>query len=491
MRMEANLENTRSGYIRPSKRAGRKRQFFGYGACVLAMIACLLFPLKTFAAASWVAPEGDTVAEAAIVMDTATGTVLWGKNINDTYYPASITKLMTGLLVLERCDPQEQVTVTAEAVTGLERGAVSVGLSEGDVLTVEELLYAMLLRSANDAANVLAVHVSGSIEAFAEEMTARAAELGCLNTIFRNPSGLTTPENLTTAYDMALIGAACSRNPEFLAIEQEQSHKIGPTAKNPEGFTVRAEHKMIVKGTAYTDPRVIGGKTGFIKASGNTLVTIAEEESGMRLVAVVLKDKNPDHYKDTRMLLDFGFQYFENYVIHDPAAVYACRERLQTDKIVEAGKCNILSYEDAVVTIPAGADPSELQVSYEYNLTPDAPALAIARLVFRYADVRVGSAWILNDHEADIALDFRDDPEKAAEERISLIYVLAGAGVVSALVLLVTVIMILRHRKQSERERRERLLENRRRRLEELHISEDEFEELVEDRRNKSSKDGK
>ena len=482
------MENIRFGSTRQSKIVRQIKARIS-GALILALLICLLLPFSARAAV-WVAPEGDTVAEAAIVMDAKSGTVLWGKNISDTYYPASITKLMTGLLVLERCDPGEQVTVTAEAVTGLERGAVSIGLSEGDVLTVEELLYAMLLRSANDAANVLAVHVSGSIEAFAGEMTARAAELGCRNTIFRNPSGLTTPENLTTAYDMALIGAACSRNPEFLAIEAEQSHQIGPTAKNPEGFTVRAEHKMIVKGTAYTDPRVIGGKTGFIKASGNTLVTIAEEESGMRLVAFVLKDKNPDHYKDTKMLLDFGFQNFENYEIRDPASVYACEERLIADKITEKGRCHIVSYEDAVLTIPAGADPSEIQVGYEYNLAPDAPAMAVAELVFRYADVRVGSAYLLNDHEADIAIELEKDAWTDEQHPgISIRNVVYIAAAAAVLILILTAVLISRHKKQRDQERRERLLENRRRRLEELNMSEEEFEELVGSFKNKGSRE--
>ncbi len=460
----------------------KKRITAGLLALTAAVCFSLMAPAKAYAA-EWIAPEGDTVAEAAILVDAKSGAILWGKNISDQYYPASITKLMTALLVLERCSPEEQVEVTEEALRYLESGAVSVGLSEGDVLTVEELLYAMLLRSANDAANALAVHVSGSVEAFAAEMTARAAELGCQNTLFGNPSGLTRPENLTTAYDMALIGAACAEKPEFLKIESETSHKIGPTAKNPEGFTVRAEHKMIVSGTAYTDPRVIGGKTGFIKASGNTLVTIAEENE-MRLVTVVLKDKNPDHYKDTRWMMNFGFDNFENYVIEDPASAYQCAERLAADKIVEASKCNIVSAGPAVVTIPAGADPGDLTVSYEYNLDSDAPEYAVAELIFRYADVRVGRAYILNDREADIAVEVEEEVrEIMTREGLPVTGVLAGAGAAAVLILIFTIVMIRREKKKKEEERRERLLENRRLRLQELNVSEEEFEGMVEDRR--------
>ena len=129
--------------------------------------------MSVFAAAVWVAPEGTVNAGAAIVMDADTETVLWGSNIYELCYPASITKIMTGLLVLENCDLDEMVTITADSVYGLESGAVTAGLSVDDVVSVRDLLYATLFRSAADSSNALAIHVAGSIHDFADMMTER------------------------------------------------------------------------------------------------------------------------------------------------------------------------------------------------------------------------------------------------------------------------------------------------------------------------------
>ena len=433
-------------------------------------------------AAVWAAPSGDTTAEAAIVIDAQTKAVLWGKNIHTQYCPASITKLMTALVVLEKCSPDEVVTIAPEAVNGLESGAVTAGLSAGDTLTVEELLYAMLLRSANDAANALAVHASGSIEAFAEEMTSMAEAIGCRNTVFRNPSGLTSPENLTTAYDMALIGSECAQQPEFLKIEGEQSFRIGPTQKNPDGLTVRAEHKMIVKGTAYTDDRVIGGKTGYIKASGNTLVTIAES-GGMRLTAVVLRDKNPDHYKDTAMMLDFGFNSFENYRLDDAAERFSVFERLFADRIVDKSK-SLLSVVDTVVTLPVGADIKDTEVSYNYNLPENAPENAVALLNFKYADVNVGSAYVLNEYEAAVNIEVEDESPDSRGLRVSPAAVIIIAVIICCTVAAAVMLLIINGRRRSEQELRARITERRRQRLKELNVDEEEFRRLVEKKKN-------
>ncbi len=444
------------------------------------LMLSLAYATSNAYAASWLSMSEDTTAEAAIVIDADSQAVLWGKNIDTQYTPASITKLMTGLLVLERCSLDEQVTVAAEAVNNLEAGASSVGLGAGDVLTVDELLHAMLLRSANDAANALACHVSGSIEEFAKEMTARAEELGCKGTIFRNPSGLTTPENVTTAYDMALIGAECARTPGFLEVESRLSYKVSGDSKYPDGFTVNQEHKMLLSGTGYTDSRVIGGKTGFIKASGNTLVTIAED-NGLRLVAVVLKDKNPDHYKDTKKLLDFGFNNFEAAVISNPISTYDAVSRLTADKIIDDANTELGTDSDEVrVTIPKGASIDDIKVSYDYNLKDDAPERAIAKMIFSYDDVKVGSTYIIDERVSDIAVietsEANDEAAftNASPGRIIIIGLICVLCIAAA-----TMVFIITARNREAREQRQRRLERRRKRLDELNVSEEEFMNMV------------
>ena len=184
-----------------------------------------------FASGEWPVMGAELTAESAIVVDADTGAVLYGKDIHAKRYPASITKLMTALVVLENCRLDETVTFTEEAVSHLESGATTAGSSAGDTLSVEESLYALLLKSANEVANGLAIHVSGSIEEFAKLMNETAVRLGCLNSDFHNPSGLTDSQHVTSAYDMALIARELLKNDTFREIESHTSHKLPPTAK--------------------------------------------------------------------------------------------------------------------------------------------------------------------------------------------------------------------------------------------------------------------
>ena len=162
------------------------------------------------AAASVQKPE--IASEGAVLMDAATGTVLFSKNGDKQFYPASITKLMTALLVAENCSLDDKVTFSATATTNLEAGAVSINMTAGDVMTVRQCLYALLLKSANEVGNALAEHVAGSNAKFAEMMNAKAAALGCTNTHFTNPHGLNDSNHYTTPHDMALIARAAFQN---------------------------------------------------------------------------------------------------------------------------------------------------------------------------------------------------------------------------------------------------------------------------------------
>ena len=247
-------------------------------------------------------------SEGAALLDASTGKLLYGKNENTQFYPASITKMMTALLVAENCSLDEVVTFSETATTNLESGAVTLSLTAGDQLTVEDCLYALLLKSANEVANGLAEHVAGSVENFAAMMNARAKELGCQNTNFVNPNGLNNENHKTTPYDMALIMKAAMDNPTVQNIDSTLSHKIGATKNNPSGRTVTMGHKMFYSTDSRYYEGIIGGKTGYTSKAGHTLVTAAER-NGVRLIAVVMKSSST-HYTDTKALLDYGF---ENY----------------------------------------------------------------------------------------------------------------------------------------------------------------------------------
>lgn len=195
------------------------------------------------------------------------------------------------------------MTFSNEAVNTLEPGASILGARAGDQLSVRECLYALLLQSANEVANALAEHCSGSIDAFAELMNEKARSLGCTSSNFANPSGLNDENHYTSAYDMALISQAAFSNPTFVEIDSTTYYDVpaGKLKQYPDGWRYYAHHRMLKKNDSLYYDGVIGGKTGYTSLAGNTLVTCAERD-GLKLIAVVLNG-HQTHYSDTKALL--------------------------------------------------------------------------------------------------------------------------------------------------------------------------------------------
>ena len=258
---------------------------------------CVLSASAVFACAgltAFAAEKPEIAAQGAVLYNASTGEFLYEKNADQRFYPASITKILTALLVLENCSLDEVVTFTDTATKNLESGAVSLDVTTGDRISVNDCLYGLLLKSANEVANGLAEHVSGSIPAFCERMTQRARELGCTNSNFRNPNGLTNSDHYTSPRDMARIADACFRNPAFLAIEKNTVYHFPATINRPNGTTIAMGHKMIAPGGAQYYSGILGGKTGYTSAAGNTLVTCVERD-GVRLITVIMKSRST-HY---------------------------------------------------------------------------------------------------------------------------------------------------------------------------------------------------
>lgn len=279
------------------KRRGRLR-------CLL--VALLLFGSMFCAGTAFAATTPEIASEGAVLYNATTGKFLYEKNADRQYYPASITKFMTALLVLENASQDDMVVFSDSATENLEAGAVNLELAKGDRVKVRDCLYGLMLKSANEVANGLAEHVSGSVSAFAQKMNKRARQLGCTNTNFVNPNGLNNAKHLTTPHDMALIAKACFDRADFRALDQTTSYHFPATKKRPNGTDISMGHRMIAPGSSDYYPGILGGKTGYTSAAGNTLVTCAER-NGVRLIAVVMKSKRTQ-YADTRALLDYGFQ---------------------------------------------------------------------------------------------------------------------------------------------------------------------------------------
>ena len=232
-------------------------------------------------------------AEKAIVLDALTGQVLYEKRADERSLVASCTKIMTAILVCENCNALECVTVPKEAVA--VEGS-SMYLQEGEVLSVQELLYGLMLSSGNDAAVALALHCAGSVEAFAERMNEKAHYLGMENSHFVNPHGLDAKEHYSTARDLAVLAAYAMENPVFSATVGAKTVRIGNR--------VLQNHNRLL----WQLPDAEGVKTGFTKAAGRILVSSAKRQ-GRRLICVTIHD--PHDWADHRNLLEDGFSQYE------------------------------------------------------------------------------------------------------------------------------------------------------------------------------------
>ena len=268
-----------------------------------ARLACVLLAFLTFALPSAATPAAtarlpSVSARGAVLYDASEGGagVLWEKNAHARMPMASTTKIMTALVAIESLPLTTAIQIPAAAV-GVEGS--SVYLREGEKQTLEALLYAMMLESANDAATAIAIAVAGSVEAFAELMNRRAADMGLGDTHFVNPHGLDAPEHFTSAYDLALIASEALKNPELRKIAG--TYRSSMPLGDESGARLLINHNRLLR----SYPGAIGGKC---------LVSAAERD-GLRLVAVTLSA--PDDWKDHECLLDYGFAGFENIVLAD------------------------------------------------------------------------------------------------------------------------------------------------------------------------------
>lgn len=235
-------------------------------------------------------------ARSAIVMDADTGRVLWDENPDSKALIASTTKIMTALLIAEECDISAKVAVPEQAV-GIEGS--SIYLKAGEVLTVEALLYGMMLHSGNDAATVLALYCAGTLENFSRKMNDKAESLGLTNTHFANPHGLDSEENYSTARDLARLTAYAMDNPVFYNVVSTKSATFGERT-----FTNHNKLLWKYKGT-------VGVKTGYTMSAGRILVSCAERDK-RRLIAVTISDPNDWH--DHCAMLDYGFSVYTQTV---------------------------------------------------------------------------------------------------------------------------------------------------------------------------------
>ena len=318
------------------------KRFYATAAAAL-LAAAVFLPIKAEAVS----------AQKAYVMDAISGRVLYEKNASERSLIASTTKIMTALIVCEQCNVLDRMRIPKEAV-GIEGS--SMYLQEGEVLTLQELLYGLMLSSGNDAAVALAIYCGGTVEGFAELMNDKARILGLHGTHFENPNGLDSPGHYSTARDLAVLAAYAMENPIFYKTVSAKSLKIGRR--------YLTNHNKLLWRVEGAD----GVKTGFTKAAGRILVSSATR-NGRRIIAVTIDD--PDDWDDHAALLEEGFS----------------RYRIQ----------RIISEGDYVDTLEvAGGENRKVQVlaaeDFDYALAPEErPQLALPGPGFVYAPAVAGA----------------------------------------------------------------------------------------------------
>lgn len=326
----------------------------------LVILNCLSF------ASPYAVGSSEIVAESAILINQSTGQILFDKNANTPMYPASTTKILTALIILEDLPLDEVVTIDPKSPYA---GGSHIALEPGEEVTVEQLLYALMIASANDAAEALAIHHSGSLAAFTEVMNARAAELGAINSNFENPHGMPNKDHLTTAYDLALISRKAMENEVFRKIVKTLRYEIPPTNKKRETRYLNSTNSfyqgisgsntlITIKGKrvpiAYE--YVTGVKRGYTVDAQNCLVTSATKD-GQSYIVVVLKSNGDLMYSDTRLLLDYGLFGFISHTLNQSNDVIETitmnnKRKTQVPAIIE----NTIS-----INLPEGVDPSSVE----------------------------------------------------------------------------------------------------------------------------------
>lgn len=415
-------------------------------------------------------PQGPSVyGDSAIVMDMDSGAIVYGKQIDKKHYPASITKVLTALVALENSKLTDQVLFSEDSISFLEYGDAHIGMTPGEVLSMKDALYGMLLASANEVAYAIAENVGklmgGDYSTFIQKMNDRSAELGCTGSHWTNPNGLHDDNHYTTAHDMALIASAAYQHEEFRNIVKTLTYTIGPTNLVNESRTFQQKHKMLWPQNANYYEYCTGGKTGYTDQARTTLVTMADNGK-MRLAAVVLYDFGNDAYVDTRAMFDYVFNNFAKV----PLSSQEKPEEIES-----------YADDDAYVLLPAGIELADLD--RQIKITDEKSREGT--VTYTYQGQNVGSADVVlsrkyvektTGHDSTPRTEKNSGSGSKETQRDALPSgVKAAAGIVTAAVIVIILFVIylwqvrrrklMRRRKRRQRAGHDRMVstaENRR-----------------------------
>lgn len=353
----------------------------------LAVFFALLFCISSipFALPTQAKADGSIYikSETAVLIDAQTGAVLYDKNMNRQMHPASITKIMTGMLALEMASPDQMLTTSHNAVYSLPYNTSHIALGENEQLTLEQAMYALGIESANDAANVIAENLAGSNEAFAQLMTQKAHDLGAVNTNFTNPHGLPDDNHYTTAYDMALIAAEAIKNESFNRYFSTNRYDMSPT-------NIRSEMRQFWNANYFINgyeqcEGLIMSKTGWTQEARHTLVTAAKRGETTLVAVVMYSTGKGDKFDDTLALFDYGFngyttvQVTDDYIKSSMPAKLECAEG---EIAVQQEDCMTGA---VYVTAPVGTQEKDITVSVGTAQVDESGSMATVTATLYYS----------------------------------------------------------------------------------------------------------
>ncbi len=406
-------------------------------------------PIQSDQTLNW--PAGPKIgAEGALLMEANTGSVLYSKNIDEKLYPASVTKMLTALVVLDNCKLDEMVTFSQEAIDSINwREDANIGISPGNSITVEQCLYGLLVGSANEVAYALAEHVSGpgNLPAFADLMNEYAKNLGCTNSHFVTPNGIHNEDHYTSCHDLGLIAKEFFANELLCKMSSTTSYKIPKTSTQPRDDMVVYAKSKLHPGKEYAYDNLVGTKTGYTDIARQTLVSCAEKD-GFKLICVIMKEEDPYQFTDTITLFDYGFDNFTAVNIADNDTKYSIQSLnfFSTKSDFFGSSKPILQIDPAdYILLPVGEDFSSVTSSLSYD---GLEANELARVNYYYNDAFVGFASIVAASEEAPVFDFGekkiDTETEVDEDNILVINITKVIGVILLIAVVLVIVFIVR-----------------------------------------------
>ena len=297
----------------------------------LLFILTLSFVLTSFVPSSYASSEVTTYSPHVILIESSTGKAIYEKDADAVVYPASTTKIMTAILTLENCELTDKATVSHEAIYTVPIGYSHAYLVEGEELTIDQLLHVLLIPSANDAANVLAEHIAGSVDSFSTMMNTKAKELGCTNTNFVNPNGIHSDNHYSSAHDLAIMARYAMQNETFRKIVSTKSYTLPATNKYAEANRYFSNTNQLIlpddrdSVDNYYYQYANGIKTGYTDMAGECIVASAKKDD-KEFIAVILGGDSTDNglsgrYIDCKRLFNYAFENYKTYTINEENAI--------------------------------------------------------------------------------------------------------------------------------------------------------------------------